>query len=246
MKDIELQNEPTKVMPTLNEQKKYWDQRWEKEKTPNQWQIKQVEAIIPLIKKIPNRDLNILDLGCGTGWMTDMVKEFGHVRGIDLSETAIATAKSKYPEIEFAAENFVDSPIPRETFDVVTAKDVIAHVEDQRLFINKIAEILKPHGYLILTTINKVIIKRMTLGSEPKGHIKQWLSMRDIKRLCKDRFIILQSMTVNPLGNKGFLRLVNSYKLNKLLQKIIQEKKIEHIKECLGLGYTRVIFLQKR
>ena len=92
MKDIELQNEPTKVMPTLNEQKKYWDQRWEKEKTPNQWQIKQVEAIIPLIKKIPNRDLNILDLGCGTGWMTDMVKEFGHVRGIDLSETAIATA----------------------------------------------------------------------------------------------------------------------------------------------------------
>ena len=67
MEQSELRNERTKVMPSLQEQKKYWDQRWEKENTPCLWQIKQGEAIAPLIESIPGNNLNILDLGCGTG-----------------------------------------------------------------------------------------------------------------------------------------------------------------------------------
>ena len=89
--------------PSAEEQQEYWDERWEIQKSPNDWQKRRSQAIIAMLQSLSLNNPRILDLGCATGWMTKLLSEYGPAEGVDLSETAIAMAKSRYPGILFTA-----------------------------------------------------------------------------------------------------------------------------------------------
>ena len=58
------------------------------------------KGLIPLLQPQPGE--LILDLGCGTGHLTQTIAESGaHVIGIDSSASMIKTAQSTYPQLEF-------------------------------------------------------------------------------------------------------------------------------------------------
>lgn len=46
------------------------------------WFVARREIILDQIKRIihPNKDINILDIGCGTGIMLEYLKEFGTIQ----------------------------------------------------------------------------------------------------------------------------------------------------------------------
>ena len=238
-------NQPASAFPSLQEQKDYWDIRWGRMRSPNDLDLRRAEQIVGFVGQIGLRQGKILDLGCGTGWFAGQLSNFGLVTAIDLSEGAISIAKARFPHIQFIAGNLFELTLPREEFDLVVCQEVIAHVADQAGLLNRIADVLKPRGYLVITTVNKFVIDRVDLGPDPREHIKQWLRMKDFKQLLAQSFQVLRTTTVIPMGDRGMLKFLNKSKFAGLLHHLLGSKTFTTLKERAGLGYTMMALAQK-
>ena len=110
----------------------------------------------------------VLDVGCGKGAFTSHLKRPGnHVVGIDVSDTAIAKARARYPEIEFrrlAADEL--SELPARRFDLVVAMEILSYLEDWRGALERMAEI----GERLYLTLY--------LPPDPIGFVKSFADLR--------------------------------------------------------------------
>ena len=243
---------PTSYQPTVDDQKRFWDwhwQHWQERKTINSWKDKRHEMVLGFLRSLALNHPRILDVGCGPGWYTERLANFGETTGIDLSEEAISMAKSRFPHITFVVGNLYEMLLPSEHFDVVVSQEVIDHVDDQVTFLQRAAHVLKPGGYLILSCANKFVIDRLGEGefpAQPAAHISRYLDAKGWKRLLRPYFHILQLTTILPIGHRGILRLINSYKLNSMLGFVIPARYLEAMKERAGFGYTLIVLVQKK
>jgi hypothetical protein len=108
--------------------------------------------------------------------------------------------------------------LPHNSFDVVAdvTLETFSHVADQPKLIEVIANLLRDRGYLILTTQNRSIYMRNSrIASAPpaEGQFRLWVTMQELRRLLSGRFECLRFGTVEPGGNRGLLRVVNSVKV---------------------------------
>lgn len=79
---------------------------------------------------------SICEVGCGLGYFTNRLRQELHgpgkpvrVTGIDISETAIAKARTMFPEIRFAVCDLTrERPFPGEYFDLVILKEILWYV----------------------------------------------------------------------------------------------------------------------
>ncbi len=236
-----LQSADGGYTPSVSEQREYWDERWNKNALPNGYQIGRGNEILSLIRSLNLTRPQILDYGCGTGWFTEQLSHLGIATGIDLSDAAIGWARRQYPHVNFMAGNLYETSLDRQRFDIVVSQEVVAHVEDQHDYLNHIVDALKPGGYLVITTANKFVIDRWEQERDPDAHIKKWLTMGGLKQLLRSRFEILRTGSKIVLGDKGILRIINSYKLNELLAGTIGRDHVERLKERLGLGYCLIV-----
>jgi SAM-dependent methyltransferase len=119
-------------------------------------------------------------------------------------------------------------------------------VVDQPAFINRIRDVLKPGGYLILTTQNRLVFERRSGVNPPaSGQLRRWVSPRELRQLIRRDFVIRRFTTLLPEGQLGFLRLVNSTRLNRLLGRVFSQKVLERTKERLGFGQTIAVLAQR-
>ena len=232
-------------LPALDDQRRYWDERWDRQRLPNDYQRRRGDVVLAILKSLRLTDPEILDFGCGTGWFTADLSHWGRATGIDLSEAAIAQARAAYPHVPFIAGNLYHTTIPAEHYDVVVSQEVVAHVEDPAAYLDIIARVLRPNGYLIITAANRLVMERWDYGPDPDAHIKFYLSRGEFKAMLRRRFRVLRTTSIIPIGNRGILRLVNSYKVNKALGWVISPRHLERLKEWAGFGYTLVALAQK-
>jgi 2-polyprenyl-3-methyl-5-hydroxy-6-metoxy-1,4-benzoquinol methylase len=236
--------------PTLSEQQRYWETWNASMRDPrhlNEWTIRRAEVILEFLRSLNLDRPKILDFGCGTGWLTAMLGKFGPITGVDLAESAIATARAHCPNGTFFAGDIFKMSLPTDHFDVVVSQEVLAHVPDQLAYINRAADVLRPGGYLIITTPNKFVIDRGDIfPPQPPEHIEKWLTIGQLKRLLRSRFQVLRSRSILPMGHRGILRFVNSPKANAMLASFMSRRRIETLKEQLGLGYMLILLAQKR
>jgi len=236
--------------PTISAQKQFWETWNATMRDPehlNEWSIRRGEVILRYLQSLNIENPRILDFGCGTGWLSEMLAKFGPVTGVDLAESAIATARARCPQGTFFAGDIFKMSLPTEHFDVVVSQEVIAHVPDQVAYIERAADVLKPGGHLIITTPNKFVIDRADVfPPQPPEHLEKWLTIRRLKNLLRPRFQVLRSTSILPMGNRGILRLTNSTKLNTVLSLFISSRHIEKLKEQYGLGYTLILLAQKQ
>ena len=115
---------------------------------------KLVDVYLKKIKEELPYDLNILDVGCGTGGMLGVLHKYGNVTGLEVSEYAINLCRKKYPEINIINEsaNNLRMLFKKETFDVIAFFNVLYHkdIEDDAGILKDAYTILKPFGYVIL------------------------------------------------------------------------------------------------
>lgn len=243
---------PAPQLPSMDAQKRFWNwhwQNWEERKVLNDWTERRAQEIVGLIQKLGLQNPRILDLGCGRGWFTERLTEFGETHGIDLSPEAIAAARARRLDINYTVGNIYDAPLPKNYFDVVVSQEVIAHVEDQPQYLDRAVEVLKPGGYLIITTGNKYVIDRLgDVGwvEQPPQHIRRELGSGQLKKMLSGRFQVLKAFTIIPHGTRGILRFVNSYKLNSLLRRIASQEKIDGLKEKAGFGWQMIMLARKK
>jgi len=240
------------TVPTIEEQRRFWDQhwqRWEERKVLNEWTERRAKEILGLIRGLALERPRILDLGCGKGWFTERLADVGEAHGIDLSPEAIAGAKARRPDITYLAGSVYEAPLPKSYFDVVVSQEVIAHVEDQQGYVNLAAELLKPGGYLIITTGNKFVMDRLgDVGwhTYPPEHIERELYRGQLHKMLSARFDVVKHLTIVPIGSRGILRLVNSHKLNSLARWIVPQQKFDEWKERAGLGWQMIVFARRK
>ena len=102
----------------------------------------------------------VLDLGCGGGFMTELLAERGaSAVGIDPSQGAIAAARAHAAGEGLAIRYDVGVgealPYAAARFDAVVCVDVLEHVERLRDTLAEVARVLKPGGWFLFDTINR-------------------------------------------------------------------------------------------
>lgn len=116
------------------------------------------ERIRKILSKLPiYKDMNILDLGTGTGvlipYLSDIVGHEGHVTAIDLSEGMLTIARQKYghlTNVEFLKLDFEEEQIPG-IYDVAIMYSVYPHLHSPADTIEWIFKMnMKPEGVIII------------------------------------------------------------------------------------------------
>ena len=204
------------------------------------------ERVLQILESLRIRGVSILEVECGTGWLTERLVHFGPTTAIDLSPREIAIAQRRGLSAKFLAGDFYTQDFSTGKFDVVMCLETISHVVDQPGFLDRLADVTRPGGHLIITTQNKFVYERRSdIGPPRPGSIRKWLTGKQLRELLAPRFRVLQSTTVLPKGDKGILRLVRSYKVNRLLELAFSRASIIRTQERLGLGHTRVVLAQR-
>jgi len=102
-------------------------------------------------KYIPNKNLCILDVGCGTGGLTKFLSYYGKVIGIEKNKYAYNLAKKRKLNIKIGDAQKL--PFKKSSFNLVTIFDVLYHknVKDEQKVIKEAKRVLKINGYLLIT-----------------------------------------------------------------------------------------------
>jgi len=98
----------------------------------------------------PSGNLEILDVGCGTGINYDWLKQWGRVTGLDTSPEALAYCRKKQVYDDLLQIDGTSLPFSRQ-FDLLTAFDVLEHIPDDRVALQSWHTALKPNGYVFVT-----------------------------------------------------------------------------------------------
>ena len=126
----------------------------------------------------PLEKLKVLDIGSGGGLLCEPINRLGaKVTGIDASKNNIQVAKLHAKEMNLNIEYIHSSPeniALKNEFDVVLSMEVVEHVADINLFIEKCSKLIKKNGIIFVATINKNLKSYAftILGAE---YILRWL-----------------------------------------------------------------------
>lgn len=94
--------------------------------------------------------LRLIDCGCGTGANLALLSPHGRTFGFELTAWGSERAKATQ-HLPIVRADITRVPLPGDTFDIVTAFDVLQIVPDDRAAIAELARVMKPGGTLIVT-----------------------------------------------------------------------------------------------
>lgn len=102
-----------------------------------------------ICRGVTDRRPRILDVGCGTGANLLMLSQYGDAEGVDISEDALAFCRERGLEkVRLGAGEKL--PYDDGTFDLVTAFDVVEHMDDDLAGLSEMRRVLRPGGRVLL------------------------------------------------------------------------------------------------
>ena len=102
-----------------------------------------------ICRRVTDRRPRILDVGCGTGANLLMLSRFGDAEGVDVSEDALAFCRERgLANVKLGAAE--ELPYDDGTFDLVTALDVVEHLDDDLAGLREMRRVLRPGGRVLL------------------------------------------------------------------------------------------------
>ena len=107
-----------------------------------------------LLEIFPDRRFNLLDLGCGTGLLGAVLGPIdGYILGVDMSAKMLAEAAKHQVYYKFHQVNLLDAltATPANTFEAITALDVLIYVGDLQQTLTDAYRVLTPGGVLIFS-----------------------------------------------------------------------------------------------
>jgi|GraSoiStandDraft_41_1057321.scaffolds.fasta_scaffold03472_12 2-polyprenyl-3-methyl-5-hydroxy-6-metoxy-1,4-benzoquinol methylase len=208
-------------LPGIDAQTAYYNSRWSGYGFGNALELQRCAAILDHLVATGFLRPRICDLGCGSGWLAGILGIFGETTGVDLSDVAARAASERFPHVHFEAANIFEWRHPLAYFDVVVSQEVLEHVEDQARYLQIANDLLKPGGYLIITTPNAKafhaapLAKQKAWSNQP---IENWVDARQLRYLLSVCFRHIEITSIIPsFADSGFHRVANSFKVQRFL-----------------------------
>ena len=157
----------------------------------------------------PLSGINILDIGCGGGLLSEPMSRMGaNVTGIDASDKNIQIAKLHAKKSKLKINYLCSSPEKlkiTKKFDVILNMEIVEHVEDVDFFLKSCSKLLKKNGLMFVATINKTL-KSYIFAIVGAEYVLRWL----------------------PIGTHEWEKFVKPEDLKKILMKYdLSQNKLE-------------------
>lgn len=142
-------------MNRFDEAAKTWDKR--------QVSIESSDACVQdLLNNVKlKNNANILDYGCGTGFIAFALKnETNNVTGMDYSKGMIEVFNNKVSQfdcenIKAVKHNMNEDELPKNTYDLIISSKTMHHIKDTNMFFKKSYNALKNDGILCINDLDK-------------------------------------------------------------------------------------------
>ncbi len=218
------------------------------------------------IKKFLNKRKFVLDLGCGTGYGTEILSSNAkEVWGVDIDEEAIKYANKNFAKnAKFKKENIEKLSFKDKYFDLICSFEVIEHIKNPgKKYFREIKRVLKNDGLVIFSTPN-------SKNSEKQGYTKSPYHFKEYSYKEFNRLLLRNFSKVEILGQEKNLKTkkalnyfmksqekrqkfvdVDKFKLRKLVPKSFKEYIWKYLGSLFGrqaqesLTYKDFIFTNK-
>lgn len=188
--------------------KNFENKRWGSENQKISFRHK---ATLNLMTGLSNKEMSVLDLGCGDGLLLSLLKEKGIIgKGLDISDEGVE--KTKIKGFEASIFDFSDRlPFPDKTFDVVVSLDVLEHLYNPESLLKEASRISREFVIIGVPNFNSLPARLQVLfGVAPennrpnKGHI-YWFNYSVLKKMISESNLVLNEMRVNAIMENRFL-----------------------------------------
>ena len=175
-------------------------------------------------KNTPLAGINILDIGCGGGLLSEPMCRLGaRVTGIDASNKNIEIAKLHSKKNKLKINYFCTTPEKikkKKKFDVILNMEIVEHVEDVNFFLKSCSKLLKKNGLMFVATINKTLKSYIfaIIGAE---YVLKWLPIgthewdKFIKPEDLKKILMKNSLSLKKLDGMNFNLIENKWNISK-------------------------------
>ena len=121
--------------------------------TKHWWFVARSKIVFSMINRfLPDREqLEILDVGCGTGSILKKLEKHGHAIGVDISDEAVKFCKLRGCKNVYKIDQKEGLPFKDNAFDLVTALDIIEHIDDDCAALAEYCRVVRKDGVLLVT-----------------------------------------------------------------------------------------------
>ena len=175
-------------------------------------------------KKKPLEKINILDIGCGGGLLSEPMTRLGaNVTGIDASIKNIKIAKLHAKKNKLRINYLHSSPENlkiKNKFDVILNMEIIEHVDDINFFMKSCSKHLKKDGLMFIATLNKTLKSYIfaIIGAE---YVLRWLPIgtHDWEKFVKPedlkKVLFKNNLQVEKLDGMNFNMIKDEWSVSK-------------------------------
>ncbi len=199
----------------------------------------------------------ILDVGCGTGGNLEMLEKFGAAEGVDVSDDALEFCQSKGLTVHKGLAE--ELPFADESFDVVTALDVVEHLDDDVAGLKEMYRVTKRGGKTLIFV--PAFMWLWGVQDDVSNHRIRYTKKQIVERLQKAGYEIERATYANItffapiLGGRTIMKLtgikpesennVNISALNGVFGKIFASEKLWLKNFNFPFGVSIVIVAKK-
>lgn len=158
--------------------------RWEK-----------IKGFLPdILKKLSDvnrQSVRILDVGCGRGWLTNLLSNYGYCEGIEPVEPVVEYGRKLFPHLNLYC-GLPEELLSRKDFqpyDLIVTSEVIEHIPHaQKIhFVDTLQQLLNPNGAVILTTPRAEVWDQWKAVSTPNQPVEDWITEQDLLDIFQKR-----------------------------------------------------------
>ncbi len=123
----------------------------------------------------------IVDVGCGKGSFLKCIEKWypaACLWGLDNNEQVLAMAAKQLPRTKLIREDCKTLPFADSTIDVVSALQVIEHINEPDCFVNEVKRVLKNKGLLLIATPNPSGICARILKNNWHGFRQEHIALK--------------------------------------------------------------------
>ena len=172
----------------------------------------------------PLSGINILDIGCGGGLLSEPMSRMGaNVTGIDASDKNIKIAKLHSKKNKLKINYLCSSPEKlkiTKKFDVILNMEIVEHVEDIDFFLKSCSKLLKKNGLMFVATINKTL-KSYIFAIVGAEYVLRWLPIgtheweKFVKPEDLKKILMKYDLSLNKLEGMNFNIFKDEWSISK-------------------------------